>query len=98
MGHHHDKHHQDHHHHHHGSDSNTQQTQPLSFREKAQKLLDHWIHHNEDHAAGYQRWAEEFRGNGLSKAAELLESAIELTSQINHVLRQAESTIESADE
>lgn len=79
-------HHNEHHHSHHGSGE-------LPFAEKASKLLEHWRKHNEDHAATYRHWADEFRHHQHPKAAVLLESAAELTRQINLLFEQAAEMI-----
>ena len=98
MGHHHDDEHHHHHHDHHNHHDPDENKQALTFPEKARKLIAHWIRHNEDHAHSYRQWADEFRRNDLSAAAAMLESAAELTSQINHTLVQAEDTISPADD
>jgi hypothetical protein len=69
----------------------------LSFSQKAHKLLDHWIHHNEDHAQSYYQWASEFRNHDFAEAAVLLEAAAELSAQINHALRQAAGQIPTSE-
>jgi hypothetical protein len=51
----------------------------MSVSEKLAKLLDHWVHHNDDHAANYRDWAARARAEGLDEAAALLEQAAELT-------------------
>ncbi|MBW2338715.1 MAG: hypothetical protein JRF47_18585 [Deltaproteobacteria bacterium] len=51
---------EDHHHHHHEHDSHGE----LSFDEKIEKMLSHWIKHNEDHASNYRNWAEKAKANG----------------------------------
>jgi len=71
--------------------------QPISFPEKAHKLIDHWVKHNDDHAQSYHQWADTFRMNGLGSAAALLESAAELTRQINLTLDAASHLIDSPD-
>ncbi len=68
----------------------------MPFVEKAGKLVDHWIHHNEDHVHSYKEWAQEFRKNELDAAASLIESVAELTNQINHMLREAARQIPSS--
>jgi hypothetical protein len=70
--------------HHHGHDS-----KELPFSEKAAKLVEHWIGHNNEHADSYRRWAEDFRHHQLAEAAALLDTAAELTRQINQILDQA---------
>lgn len=76
-------------HHHNGHHHESHEAKELTFTEKAAKLLDHWRRHNEDHAGNYHRWADEFRHHQLSEAATLLESAAELTRQINQILEEA---------
>lgn len=78
--------HKAHHHHDH-------ETGELSFNEKAIKLLTHWQQHNDDHAGNYRRWADEFRRHQLPEAAGLLESAAELTLQINQLFNQAAKVV-----
>lgn len=69
--------------------------QPMAFSEKALKLLDHWIKHNDDHASSYRQWADTFRQNGFESAAILLESAAALTGQINLTLKNAHQSIDN---
>lgn len=61
----------------------------MTFTEKSTKRLSHWIHHNEDHAQNYRQWANEFDRHQLPAVKQLLESAAELSDQINIVLKQA---------
>ena len=79
----------DHHHHDHKGTGSDDQAPDLSFPEKAEKLLAHWIHHNIDHAQNYRQWAAAFNQHGLSDAGALLDAAAELTDQINQKLEQA---------
>lgn len=69
---------------------------PVAFAEKAHKLIDHWVKHNDDHARNYQQWAGTFRENGLVSAAALLDSAAELTDKINRILAEAEGLVDSS--
>ncbi len=79
---------------HHHDHSSGQTGHTITFPEKAHKLMDHWIKHNDDHAQSYHQWADAFRENGLGAAAVLLESAAELTRQINLTLTEALQQIE----
>jgi hypothetical protein len=74
------------HDHHHG---HTRSGAPLSFSDKLVKLLDHWIQHNDHHADDYRKWAREAREHGQAAAAELLDSAAELTDTISARFREA---------
>ena len=78
-----DDHHHDHHHHHHDSHGE------LSFDEKIEKMLSHWIKHNEDHASNYRNWAEKAKANGIDKAGILLEEAKLRENLANKVARSS---------
>ena len=78
-----DDHHHDHHHHHHDSQGE------LSFDEKIEKMLSHWIKHNEDHASNYRNWAEKAKANGMDKAGILLEEAAEMSLATNEKFEAA---------
>lgn len=80
--------------HHNHDESSDNANRPLAFPEKAQKLIDHWIKHNDDHASSYRQWADSFRSNGLESAAELIESAAVLTQHINATLTEALRLVE----
>jgi ferredoxin-NADP reductase len=71
-----------HHHHHH-----TEKEMP--FREKMEKLLQHWIKHNIDHAKTYREWKEKAEKEDLIKVADILEEAAETTTQLNEKFEQA---------
>jgi hypothetical protein len=80
--------------HNHHDHSDTPAGSSITFAEKAEKLIAHWIKHNEDHAQSYGQWADAFRDNGLASAAVLLESAADLTRRINQALIEASRAIE----
>ncbi len=82
-------------HHHHDHDSHPQSGQSLSFNEKGEKLLHHWMHHNEEHAQSYRQWAVEFRHHELEGAAALLDRAFELSQKINDALKEASILLKS---
>ncbi len=84
------------HHDHHPPGHAHHDSQPMGFAEKGSKLLSHWIQHNSDHAQNYRQWAAEFRLNQLPQVATLLESAAQLTLQINHTLDEAARIVASA--
>lgn len=69
--------------HHHSEESS------MTFAEKSAKRLAHWIQHNDDHAQNYRQWAEEFNQHQLPQVAALLESAADLTAQLNQILNEA---------
>ena len=76
---------EDHHHHHHEHDSHGE----LSFDEKIEKMLSHWIKHNEDHASNYRNWAEKAKANGKAKAGLFLEEAADMSLAINEKFEAA---------
>ena len=80
--------------HHHGHDHD-KEGKELTFAEKAARLIDHWIHHNSEHAENYRRWADQFRSNKLEAAAAALEEAAGLTARIDQALRAAAAGIDA---
>jgi hypothetical protein len=71
-----------HHHHHHAEEE-------MPFIEKLEKLLQHWIKHNTDHAKTYREWKEKAEKENLIRVAEIMEEAAVVTTQLNEKLRQA---------
>ena len=55
----------------------------LTFKEKMVKLIEHWIKHNEDHAATYSQWADRAKEEGLQDVAGVLEDIAQDTMKIN---------------
>ncbi|MDX2501111.1 MAG: hypothetical protein QNL14_11490 [Deltaproteobacteria bacterium] len=77
---------EDHHnHHHHNHDSPGE----LSFDEKFEKMLAHWIKHNEDHASNYRNWAEKAKANGKEKAGKFLLEAARMSLETNDLFKKA---------
>jgi hypothetical protein len=81
-----------HHHHDHDHSPATGQGE-LTEREKVLKLLHHWIHHNDDHAANYSDWARKVEGMGFHEAAQRLRAASEMTRTITREFEAAEAAI-----
>lgn len=61
----------------------------MSFEEKLQTLLSHWINHNSDHAANYLEWSKKTREGGRPDIAQLLREASEMTGKITSVFEKA---------
>lgn len=80
---------------HHHEHDHTPNGAPLSFAEKASRLIQHWIQHNTEHAASYRQWAEEFRRHQLGEAAQALATAADATARIDQALREAAARIDS---
>lgn len=83
-------------HHHHGHEAGAPES-TMPFEEKAVKLIEHWIQHNNDHGRNYTRWAMDFRHRGFADAADLLDVAEELTRQITSALKKAAGMIPPGD-
>ncbi len=71
------------HHHHHETEHS------LSFEEKLDKILRHWIRHNDDHVSTYKDWMKQANKAGLKGVAQKLEEATKLVTNINTVLEEA---------
>ncbi|MEJ5347531.1 MAG: hypothetical protein WHS46_02415 [Desulfosoma sp.] len=78
------------HNHHEGHDpKGDQEPSALSMKEKLAKMLEHWIHHNEDHAVSYRRWAQHAQSDGLAQVAEVLEKVAHGSLELNDLLKKA---------
>jgi hypothetical protein len=93
MSHHNDHDHSHGHHHHHHHHHHTEAGSTLTAVEKAVKLLDHWIRHNDDHADTYREWADKLKAENLADAAALLDEAADINAEINKKFQQAADLI-----
>lgn len=82
------------HHQNHRHDHEVQST--LSFDEKMIKRLEHWIKHNDDHAATYRDWAQKAKKKDMGDAGSLLEDAAEMTLEISIKFEEAAKLIKKA--
>ncbi len=85
-------------HHSNDHDSHQEAGHALSFTEKGGKLLQHWRHHNEEHAQSFRHWADEFRAHRLDEVAALLDQAFDLSQKINDALSEAAAQLKSQAE
>ncbi len=86
----------DHPHHHHGHQDHENVSAEMSLEQKALKLLDHWIVHNDDHGTNYSQWAAKLRQGGHLGAAEALDQVGELTTRISRLFRQAKDDLQGS--
>jgi len=91
MSHHDHDHNHDHHHDH--DHDHSHNPPEMIFLEKMEKLLDHWIQHNDDHAASYQGWADQARQQHLDAVADIIEEAAEMNRAINEKFARAKALI-----
>lgn len=73
-------------HHTHTHDENHSE---MTFEEKINKLVEHWIKHNDDHAATYREWADRAQKEGMNDVADIMLAAAEKNVLINDEFKQA---------
>lgn len=61
----------------------------MTEMEKLRVLLPHWIEHNEEHAAEFERWAQMADSAGNGDAAGLIRGAAGRMAQANAALQSA---------
>jgi len=66
----------------------------LSDREKLRKMIEHWIHHNEDHVQSYRQWAGQAEKLGETAVAETLEEAAAVSARMNALFEKALSRLD----
>jgi hypothetical protein len=64
--------------------------------EKLTKMVEHWLHHNQDHARSFSDWAERARGLGRTDVAALIEEAARQSLAQNELFQQALDLLNSA--
>ena len=61
----------------------------MTDMEKLRALLPHWMEHNGEHAAEFERWAERAASATHEQAAELIRLAARQMEQANVTLQRA---------
>lgn len=57
--------------------------------DKIRILLQHWIDHNKEHAAEYERWQETLVDDGLAPIAGYISAAVGEMKKVNDLLDKA---------
>lgn len=60
----------------------------LSEVERLLKIVEHWIHHNGEHARSYRDWAKRAREMGLEEICLILEEVADATEMQNRNLEE----------
>ena len=61
----------------------------LTLEQKLEKLLGHWINHNDSHKDTFFNWAQQAEDGGLEKIALNLKKAGELSQEVTMQLKDA---------
>ena len=80
--------HEEHHHHHAGHTHEEAKAMPEDLA-KLRILLPHWIEHNEEHAASFQRWVARARELGWEETAQGIEEAVKRMTACTEALTTA---------
>jgi hypothetical protein len=76
-------HHHDHEHDHHSGHESAESSGLFSETDKLIKMVEHWIHHNEEHSRSYRKWADRAREMGQEEAGAILEEVADGTLSQN---------------
>jgi len=84
-----------HHHHHHAGHTHGEEAKAVpDDLTKLRVLLPHWIEHNEEHAASFQRWVAGARELGREETARRIEEAVQRMAACNQTLKAALEALE----
>jgi len=83
-----------HHHHHHAGHAHEETKADPNDLIKLRVLLPHWIEHNEEHAASFERWVAKARELGREETAQRIEEAVEQMGVCNQALIAALEALE----
>ena len=73
------------HQHHHGH----AEQKEMSFKEKMEKMIAHWIRHNADHVDTYRDWAMQAKEHHMDAVADLLDQAARNAEKLNETFERA---------
>jgi len=82
------------HHHYHAEHTQEETEAEPDDLVKLRILIPHWIEHNEDHAASFERWVAKAQALGLKETAQRIEEAVKRMSACNQALRAALGALE----
>jgi len=85
---------EEHHYHHHAGHVHEETKAEPDDLTKLRILLPHWIEHNEEHAASFERWGARARALRRGKTAQRIEDAVERMADCNQALRAALEALE----
>ena len=85
---------EEHHHHHHAGHAHEETKAEPDDLTKLRILLPHWIEHNEEHAASFERWVARARALRRGETAQRIEDAVERMAACNQALRAALEALE----
>jgi rubrerythrin len=60
-----------------------------SMNERIEKIITHWIKHNDDHIKNYKDWSDKASQENLSEVADLLNEVADMSLIINEKLNKA---------
>jgi len=60
-----------------------------SKSDRIEKIISHWIKHNDDHIQSYKDWSEKASQESLSEIADLLNEVASISLTINEKLKKA---------
>jgi len=72
--------------HHHNHDNHQES---LSERQRIEKIIAHWIKHNDDHIKGYQEWAQKATKEKMAEVSDILNEIAEMSQAINEKMKTA---------
>lgn len=65
----------------------------MTLEQKLEKLLTHWIDHNDSHKDTFFTWAARAKENGIESVGETIEQAGQLSEQVTILLKDALAAI-----
>jgi hypothetical protein len=99
---HHHEHDHDHHHqghaHSHGPGGEEAPTPAITPTEKLTRMVEHWLHHNEEHARSFIDWAERARSMGQVAVAVHIDDVARQSLLQNQQLQKALQLLKSASD
>ena len=81
--------------HEHSHGHNHSHSQELTLEQKFEKLLGHWIDHNDSHKDTFVTWAHRAKDGGIDEIALNLEKAGQLSREVTKQLKEAQKKLKA---
>ncbi len=65
----------------------------MDFREKLERLLSHWLEHNDAHIEEMEKWVSEAEEQGEAEIAESLEACVDAMQEVADRLEEAQGVV-----
>jgi G3E family GTPase len=83
-----------HNHNHNHSHDHDHDHRSQTNKDRIQKMITHWLKHNDDHIKNYLDWSEKAKDENLQQLSDLLKDIADISLTLNEKFKQALNYLE----